>query len=262
VLPSSGGYYSTLGPFEEMFRTGVPILTYHKIGLRPRGVRLKGLYLSPKLFERQLAELREAGFASAPLESAANQTNNSARHVVLTFDDGYRNVVENALDLLAKNRFRAVQFLVVNFLGKANEWDLRAGEKPEPLMDEAQLRDWLSAGHEIGSHTLTHPRLTRLSLRDAKEEITASKKTLEDLLGRPIAHFCYPYGDWNERVRDLVVEAGYLTACTTRFGVNTRATPIFTLNRFTARYPSRNWRALKKHLAQWKLPRPARGARN
>jgi hypothetical protein len=63
VLPSSGGYYSTLGPFEEMFRTGVPILTYHKIGLRPRGVRLKGLYLSPKLFERQLAELREAGFS-------------------------------------------------------------------------------------------------------------------------------------------------------------------------------------------------------
>jgi peptidoglycan/xylan/chitin deacetylase (PgdA/CDA1 family) len=62
------------------------------------------------------------------LESAANQTNNSARHVVLTFDDGYRNVVENALDLLAKNRFRAVQFLVVNFLGKTNEWDLRAAK--------------------------------------------------------------------------------------------------------------------------------------
>jgi peptidoglycan/xylan/chitin deacetylase (PgdA/CDA1 family) len=119
-------------------------------------------------------------------------------------------------------------------------------------MNAAQIRDWLAAGHEIGSHTLTHPRLTRLTLRDAKEEITASKKRLEDLLGRPIAHFCYPYGDWNEPVRDLVVEAGYLTGCTTRFGVNTRATPIFTLNRFTARYPTRNWRALKKHLAQWK----------
>jgi peptidoglycan/xylan/chitin deacetylase (PgdA/CDA1 family) len=256
VIPSSGGYYSALGPFEEMFRTGVPILTYHKIGPRPRGVRLKGLYLSPKLFERQLTELREAGFTSAPLESAANQTDNSARHVVLTFDDGYLNVVENALDLLAKQRFRAVQFLVVNFLGKINEWDLRAGEKPELLMDDAQVRDWLAAGHEIGSHTLTHPRLSRLTLRDAKEEITASKKRLEDLLGRPIAHFCYPYGDWNEPVRDLVVEAGYLTACTTRFGVNTRATSTFTLNRFTARYPTRNWRALKKHLAQWKLSRP------
>jgi peptidoglycan/xylan/chitin deacetylase (PgdA/CDA1 family) len=111
-------------------------------------------------------------------KARANQTDNSARHVVLTFDDGYRNVVENALDLLAKNRFRAVQFLVANFLGKTNEWDLRVGEKPEPLMDGAQVRDWLAAGHEIGSHTLTHPRLTRLTLRDAKGGITASKKGL------------------------------------------------------------------------------------
>ena len=52
------------------------------------------------------------------------------------------------------------------------------GEAPAPLMDAAQVKDWLAAGHEIGSHTLTHPWLTRLPLSEAREEISGSKKKL------------------------------------------------------------------------------------
>ena len=111
-------------------------------------------------------------------------------------------------------------------------------------MDASQVREWLAAGHEIGSHTLTHPFLTRLPPRRAKEEITASRKKLEDLFGRAVRHFCYPYGDWNAAVRDQVMAAGYTTACTTDAGVNTPADSPFTLKRFTARYPSRTIKAL------------------
>ena len=75
------------------------------------------------------------------------------------------------------------RFLVPNFIGKFNEWDLRDGEAAEPLMDTDQIREWLQAGHSIGSHSLTHARLTRLTLRDAREEIFASKKKLEDVFG-------------------------------------------------------------------------------
>jgi len=125
---------------------------------------------------------------------------------------------------------------------------LRDGEAPEPLMDEAQIRQWLQAGHAIGSHTLTHARVTRLSVRDAREEIFASKKKLEDTFGVAIEHFCYPYGDWNEAVRDLVAEAGYRTACTTAFGVNTPATPPLALRRLAVRYPTRSLRSLKARL--------------
>jgi peptidoglycan/xylan/chitin deacetylase (PgdA/CDA1 family) len=120
------------------------------------------------------------------------------------------------------------------------------------MMDAAQVRDWLAARHDIGSHTLSHPYLTKLPPAQAREEITASRKKLEDLFGRPVTHFCYPYGDWNEAVRDLVQAAGYKTACTTDPGVNGPGDSPFLLKRFTARYPSWNVRALWSRLrATW-----------
>jgi peptidoglycan/xylan/chitin deacetylase (PgdA/CDA1 family) len=243
----SAAPYFTLNPFLELFRTGVPILMYHKIGPRPPGVRLKGLYLSVANFVRQLGEFQVAGFASCTLAEACAGGSGGPR-VALTFDDGFCNVLENALEPLAQHRLRAIQFLVPDAIGKLNEWDLRDGEVPERLMDASQIRLWLQAGHAIGSHSLTHARLTRLSVRDAREEIFASKKTLEDTFAVPVDHFCYPYGDWNPAVRDLVMEAGYRTACTTAFGINTPATPPLALRRLTVRHPTRSLRSLKAKL--------------
>jgi peptidoglycan/xylan/chitin deacetylase (PgdA/CDA1 family) len=240
-------HYHSLPPFRELFGKGVPVLMYHKIAPRPRRVRLKGLYVTPAHFERQLAEFVQGGFVSCGLTEAC-QDGPAASRVVLTFDDGFRNVFQNALAPLAAGRWRALQFLVPNCIGQLNQWDLREGEAPEALMDAAEVRDWLGAGHSIGSHSLSHARLTRLTLRDAREEIFASKKKLEDMFGVPVEHFCYPYGDWNEPVRELVIEAGYRTACTTEFGVNTPATPPFTLHRITVRHPTRTLRTLRRKL--------------
>jgi peptidoglycan/xylan/chitin deacetylase (PgdA/CDA1 family) len=239
--------FHTLKPFLGLFQDGVPVLMYHKIGQRPRRVRLKGLYVTPKVFVRQLGEFRDGGFTTcAPTHATA--TPPAGSRVVFTFDDGFRNVFENALEPLVQHRFHAIQFLVANLLGKTNEWEQREGESPEPLMDVVQVREWLAAGHDIGSHSLTHPRLARLTLRDAREEIFASKKKLEDTFGRAIEHFCYPYGDWNDGVRDLVMEAGYRTACTTLYGVNSSTTSPFALHRITVRHPTRSLKALKARL--------------
>jgi peptidoglycan/xylan/chitin deacetylase (PgdA/CDA1 family) len=108
---------------------------------------------------------------------------------------------------------------------------IKHGDASERLMDIAQVRDWLAAGHDIGSHTTTHPKLTELTLEAAREEIVASKKRLEDMFGRPVRHFCYPGGKWNDALRELVAEAGYATACTTQFGVNLAGTPPHVLRR-------------------------------
>ena len=242
---SAPAHFSSLAPFLDLFQQGVPILTYHKVGPRPRGVRLKGLYVSAALFARQLAELKAAGFSSiAPGEWRA-QPGNEAKQIVLTFDDGFRNVWEHALPVLRAQQCRAIQFLVADRLGQTNDWDAAVGEVPAPLMDRSQVCDWLAAGNWIGSHTLSHPYLTRLALAGAREEIAASKQRLEDEFGVAVEHFCYPYGDWNERVRDLVMAAGYRSACTTRGGINTPETHRFELQRFTARYASRNWKNVK-----------------
>jgi peptidoglycan/xylan/chitin deacetylase (PgdA/CDA1 family) len=249
MSPELPAYYSSLMPFQDVFEQGNPILTYHKLGPRPGRVRIKGLYVSASLFSKQLRELARAGYGSGSLESCAGPA--QAKRVVITFDDGYVNVLQHGLRPLAENRFRAIQFLVADLLGQHNRWDTAQGEAPEPMMDSAQVREWLAAGHDIGSHTLTHPFLTQLQPKQAKEEIQASRKKLEDLFGRPIEHFCYPYGDWNESVRDLVIAAGYKTACTTDAGVNTAADSPFSLKRFTARYPSRTWKNLLPRVSRW-----------
>jgi peptidoglycan/xylan/chitin deacetylase (PgdA/CDA1 family) len=241
-------YYSSLSPFRETFRTGLPVLTYHKLGPRPARVRLKGMYLSRRLFERQMTELQENGFESVSLSAAAAGSASSPNRVVITFDDGFQNVVVHGVDVLARCGYRAIQFLLPDLLGKENTWEQSEGEAADRLMDEAAVRDWLAAGHEIGSHTSTHPWLTRLPPAQAREEIFASRKKLEDRFQLSIRHFCYPYGDWNEAVRELVAEAGYETACTTDHGINVRGDNPHVLKRFTARYPSRNLRAIWQRL--------------
>ena len=242
-------YYTSLASFRDLFGQGLPILTYHKLGSRPPGTRLKGLYVEAGLFSRQLAELHAAGFKSASLDSVSPTGKERGPSVVLTFDDGFRNVLEQGLTSLAEHGFQAIQFLVADLIGKANQWEQAQGEAPAPLMDKAQVREWLAAGNQIGSHTLTHPFLTRLPREQAREEIAASRKKLEDTFGVAVEHFCYPYGDWNVAVRGLVAEAGYRTACTTEFGVNPPGASPLALKRITARYRSRNWKNFRLWLA-------------
>jgi peptidoglycan/xylan/chitin deacetylase (PgdA/CDA1 family) len=243
-------YYTSLKPFREVFAAGTPVLTYHHVGVRPRGVRIKGLFVAPKLFSRQMEELAKKEFSAPHLDnvlSHAKRENKSVnmhkeREVWITFDDGFVDVFDNALSILQKHRFSSIQFLVADLLGKTNQWQERAGDVSQPLMDIAQVREWLAAGQEIGSHTCAHPKLTQLPTAQAREEIVSSKKKLEDTFGRAIRHFCYPYGDWDRAVRDLVEEAGYESACTTQAGVNVADYDLFALKRFTARYRSRTLR--------------------
>ncbi len=247
--PAQPKYYSRFAPFREVFAAANPILTYHQFGPRPRGARLKGMFLPERLFARQLAEFGAARVQFLELGDSLRRPGGSG--VVLTIDDGFRSVREFAQPLLADAGARALLYVVADQLGGTNAWDVAQGEAPGRLMDAAEVADWLAAGHRIGSHTLTHPWLTRVSWAQAHEEIYASRRRLEDRFGVPIRDFCYPYGDWNSEVRDLVVEAGYATAVTTQAGVNGPDADPYALRRFTARYASRNWKSLRDALRRW-----------
>jgi peptidoglycan/xylan/chitin deacetylase (PgdA/CDA1 family) len=87
---------------------------------------------------------------------------------------------------------------------------------------------------------MTHPSLTTLSLHAAREEISASKKAIEDRFGRKIGDFAYPFGDWNEAVRELVGEAGFERAWTITPDVITRDVDLLALPRFPASISLRN----------------------
>ena len=214
---------------------------YHKLGPRPPATRLKGLYVGARLFERQMEEFAAAGFKTVRFTQLAKSPV-AQRSVVLTFDDGFSNTLTHGLGPMSARKFSAIQYLVADRLGQLNDWEMREGEAPERLMDVAQVRDWMAAGHAIGAHTLTHPHLTQVSADRAREEIATSKKKLEDIFGVPIQEFCYPYGDWSPAIRDEVVRAGYTVACTTERGVNEPGADVFGYKRYMARYASRNWR--------------------
>jgi len=233
-------YYFELAPFLNEFRSGGAILVYHKLGFPKVLSQKKGLHISPRLFARQLAELKAAGFKSKELSATMEPSD----EVVISFDDGYESTFKHATGLLAQYGFKAIQFLSSKYIGKKSSWDKSA----EPLMDKTQIREWLQAGHTIGSHTATHAWLTRISEEQAREEIISSRKVLEDEFGVEIQHFCYPYGDWNPKIAQWVAEAGYRTASTSDTGINSPSTNPYALKRLHGYAPLRNLKGLYYYL--------------
>lgn len=216
---------------QRLFRSGVPVFVLHKVAEPPRATRDPFDYVRPQALENRLTALLRLGFRSLSLDELIQASVVQDRAFVVTFDDGYRNVLRNALEVLQRCNVHAIQFLVAGRLGMHNDWDVKLGEVREDLMSEAEVREWLAAGHSIGSHGYTHRILNKLSPAEAKEELSASRKKLEDTFGVPVGHFCYPSGRYTPQVREMVQEAGYASACTVEFGVNPPAAPPFELRR-------------------------------
>jgi peptidoglycan/xylan/chitin deacetylase (PgdA/CDA1 family) len=243
-------HYHRLSGFGGYFQTGTPILAYHAIQRPPAGTKFRGLFYPREHLAAQLNELAQAGYTAVqPVESLQEHR---AKTIVLTFDDGYQSLMPSALPELVKHRFVGLAYLVTDCIGKTNSWDIKEGVAQVPLMNISEIREWLAAGQRIGSHTLTHPRLGQIDRKQAKEEITASRKKLEDMFGVVVEDFCYPYGDWNPAVRDLVMETGYKTATTLNYGLNSPGINPGELLRLTVRKPNRSWKTLKTWMKrQW-----------
>ncbi len=212
---------------------GVPVFLFHRVNPLPPAANWPVLYVSPEAFRALVRGLAENGVVGLGLDQALAAASTKAGTVcAITFDDGFRSVLEHAGPVLAEAGFVAINYLVANRLGRSNEWDLGVDHTPESLMDRCEVEDWLGMGHEIGAHTLTHPHLDQISLEEAREEVGASKRKLEDLFGREVRHFAYPWGERNAAVVEMVQAAGYVTACTTEPGMCGAEAERFNLPRF------------------------------
>lgn len=203
----------------------VPILLYHHISEPPsKGTPSRSNYVRPENFARQMRWLSRLGFQGLSLAEAMPYISGkkNGKVAAITFDDGFLSVFEHAMPVLAKYGFTATNFFVADQLGRQNDWDAPQAIR-EPCMTIDQMLQWVNAGHEAGSHTLTHVHLTDIGQNEAKREIVLSKQKLEDMLGREIFSFAYPYGDENDEIRALVKSAGYRYGATTRRG---RALPV------------------------------------
>jgi peptidoglycan/xylan/chitin deacetylase (PgdA/CDA1 family) len=235
--PSSYVQFQSLA---DTWSEGLLVLMYHSVGVPPLLHGLRGLYVTPQHLARQLREMQGASAVRFTTLGEWNRMRPTGRQVAITFDDAYRNLFTNGLPVLQETGVRAITYVVAALIGKSNQWDDHLRARHEPLMDRVQLMEWLQAGHEIGSHGMKHRFLASLSLNDARREIIDSKKLLEDTFGQLVRHFCYPYGDLNDAIRDMVHEAGYETATSTLTGFNTATTDAFVLRRILARH-QRPW---------------------
>lgn len=216
---------------------------YHRVAVRPPTTTVPGHYVSPGQFRRHVAALVRLGFQQVTLAQMhaglRGELPLPRRPVVVTFDDGYENYATHAAPALESHGWTGTVFVVAGLAGKTNEWDNRGGDVVEPLLSYDSLRSLFHRGHEIGSHTLTHVRLGHVPLEVAMHEVRAAKELLERELDRPVPYFCYPYGDHNSAVRELVRDAGHLGATTVRRGKNTPHTDPLQWNRINVRSDTR-----------------------
>lgn len=198
----------------------IPILMYHNIDSPPQGAKLRNLYVRKEAFARQMLLLRFLGYQGLSMSAAMPYLSGEKRGrvVVLTFDDGYVDTLENALPILKKNGFSATCYFISQRSGQYNDWDAAALNVRKPLMNDEQVRTWHAAGMEVGAHSRTHPRLTSCTDAELINEIVGSKVDLETLTGGTVSQFCYPYGDLDERVSTAVKQAGFAAATTTQRG--------------------------------------------
>lgn len=198
--------YSTLGYLaRRRLDTDRLILMYHSVG---SDHNLGPLDISLDAFKRQMACLKSE-YVVVPMCEILD-TNHEKPVVAITFDDGYSHLLPEVAELLTRESLPATFYIPVGLVGKA----IATSYGESRVMDWDGLRKIASAGLAIGSHAMSHERLTTLEPSAAKSEIVESREVLEDRLGTGIEDFSYPSGKYNTEIVGYVQDAGYKRAVT------------------------------------------------
>lgn len=187
-------------------------LTYHGVADVPLAQDASRLFVRPADLRRQVAALRRWGYRLVPFGELARlaASGRAAGVAALTFDDGLADNLETLVPVLRELDAPATVFVVSGWLGE-----------PHPsapwarIVTADELRRLTEAGVEIGAHSVTHPNLTTLSPQAALDEMTASKRELEGIVGAEIELFAYPFGAVNDDVASACRSAGFTAACLT-----------------------------------------------
>jgi peptidoglycan/xylan/chitin deacetylase (PgdA/CDA1 family) len=191
----------------------VPILEYHVLGHPPEGAPYPELYVGRTDFEKQMDWLEKAGYEAVTLEQVQEAWYHAGtlppKPVVISFDDGYRPQFTFALPTLSKHGWAGV----LNLKAAGSE------------LYESNVEAMIAAGWELAAHTIHHLDLTELGPEELKEEVTGSRKILQEEFKVPVNNFCYPAGKFDETVVKAVEAAGYTGATTEISGFAEKGKP-------------------------------------
>ncbi|MDI6802824.1 MAG: polysaccharide deacetylase family protein [Bacteroidota bacterium] len=168
-------------------------------------------------FRNQMKFLDRCGFVTITFEDYLlymnGELNLPKKPIILSFDDGFADVHQYAFPILQEFGMRAVLFILGDRKIKTNSWDHASGISPKPLLADYQIIEMHDAGFEIGSHALTHSKLTNIQREKAWEEISRSRMLLEIFLNTQVKSIAYPFGSVNKTLKILAEEAGYQIGC-------------------------------------------------
>src|SRR6266511_1672523 len=181
----------------------LPILTFHAIDERSSVISF-----APDVFRQGLAMLWEHGYRTLRLLEAVHCLRRGEafpeRSIVITFDDGYHSVFEEAFPVLQTYGMSATVFLTVGERGSVKRSARLPPLEGRSMLCWDEIRDMHQAGIDFGAHTLTHPDLTLLPRDQVAMEICDSKAIIQDMLGVPVSCFAYPFGRYNQSSYEIV----------------------------------------------------------
>lgn len=203
----------------------IPVLMYHSIS--GAGKNYVHPYFrtntTPDIFFEQMLYLSKNGYQTIGIDEALRIVRSGKhlknKYAVITFDDGYQDILTNALPVLIKFGFTATVYLPTEFI--SNEGRLFNNNRCLTWREAMELQ---SNNIEIGSHTVTHPKLISLTSQEVEIELTRSKTVIEDKLGKPCHSFSYPYAfpEGNRQftifLRKILSDAGYHNSVSTIVG--------------------------------------------
>jgi len=186
-----------------------------------------------------MAHLFESGFRTLDLLEAVDWPQRGApfpqRSLVITFDDGYQSVYEEAFPVLERYGMRATVFLTVGEGRKTEPASRLPSLYGRSMLSWPEIGEMQSAGIAVGAHTLTHADLTQAPQDRVEAEICQSKKIIEDALGTPVVSFAYPYGRFDQRSL-AIARQHFACACSDKLALVGPDSDPYTLERVDTYY--------------------------
>jgi len=194
--------------------TRPPVLCYHRVG---GPLELGVTRVARSVFARHMTARAHAGWQTltlaefaARLESGNSALRTPHSEFLVTFDDGYASLAEHAYPILTDLGFTAATFLITDYVGRLNTWDVRYTWQRLAHLDWPAIERWRARGLEFASHGATHRRLTWLDEARAADELGRSRAVLVDRLGPEAGRaVAYPFGARDRRIEQLARAAGY-----------------------------------------------------
>ena len=202
----------------------IPVLMYHKVPDQELQSKHK-IFVTKNNFEKHLLYFKERGFETITFDEISafrrgekNFSQFPKKPLVLTFDDGYRDNLENASPLLKKYGFTAQLFLLADPQIASNSWDAGGNETASEILSGTERQQWLTSAFSVGSHGFSHQKITALTGDQALAELAHSKEVLEGEFKKKVPVFAFTYGITVPASEALAEKAGYDYAVNTDSG--------------------------------------------